>query len=64
MEFGLLPEFSTPVQKPVENAGVLTLGAEFTHILGRFSRAKVRRRRFEAILRAGNENLPRSTGQR
>ena len=23
MDFGLLPEFSTPVEKPVENAGIL-----------------------------------------
>jgi hypothetical protein len=52
MEFGLLPEFSTPVQKPVEIPVDLSFGTDFGRSLLHFSKAKVQKRRFEAILGA------------
>jgi hypothetical protein len=52
VEFGLLPEFSTPVQKPVENAAVPSFGTQMGRDLLHFCGAKVRKRRFEAILGA------------
>jgi hypothetical protein len=50
VEFGLLPEFSTPVQKPVEIAGVLSFGTKMVRDLLHFREAKVQKRRFEATL--------------
>ena len=50
MEFGLLPKFSTPVQKPVENGVLRRTDFKNRHIHGHFLKAKVRRARFEAIL--------------
>jgi hypothetical protein len=50
MEFGLLPEFSTPVQKPVENGVLRRTDFKNGHVYGQFLKAKVRRSRFEAIL--------------
>jgi len=50
VEFGLLPEFSTPVQKPVENTAVLSVGTQFGRDLLQFCEAKAQKRRFEAIL--------------
>jgi hypothetical protein len=52
MEFGLVPEFSTPVQKPVENTAVPSFGTQLGRDLLHFCEAKVRKRRFEAILGA------------
>jgi hypothetical protein len=52
VEFGLLPEFSTPVQKPVENAAVPSFRTQLGRNLLHFCEAKVRERRFEAILGA------------
>ena len=50
MEFGLLPEFSTPVQKPVEIGVLWRTNLKNSPVYGRFLKAKVRRARFEAIL--------------
>jgi hypothetical protein len=61
MEFGLLPKFSTPVQKPVENAGDLRLGTELSHDLLHISKAKVLRSRFEAILGVPHQLAARPT---
>jgi hypothetical protein len=63
MEFGLLPKFSTPVQKPVENAGVLDVGTQLCPVLLQFSKAKVLRSRFEAILGVPNEIPASPTGR-
>jgi hypothetical protein len=52
VEFGLIPEFSTPVQKPVENAAVRSFGTQLGRDLLHFREAKVQKRRFEAILGA------------
>jgi hypothetical protein len=52
MAFGLLPEFSTPVQKPVEITGVIGPRAPKSLISRQFFEAKVRRAPFEAILGA------------
>jgi hypothetical protein len=41
MEFGLLPKFSTPVQKAVENTGLLQLIEQNRLILLHFCEAKV-----------------------
>jgi hypothetical protein len=54
MEFGLLPEFSTPVQKPVEITGFLAMYTPESLILREFFGAKVRRARFEATSRVTN----------
>jgi hypothetical protein len=54
MDFGLLPEFSTPVQKPVENADLLHLDRRNSPIYGHFLQAKARRARFEAVLRVSS----------
>jgi hypothetical protein len=62
MDFGLLPEFSTPVQKPVENACVLNKGAKRSLVLQDFSKAKVWKSRFEAILGVDGEISPSSVG--
>jgi len=48
MVFGLLPKFSTPVQKPVEISVLLRTEPKKLHNYGRFLKAKVRRARFEA----------------
>jgi hypothetical protein len=56
-EFGLLPEFSTPVEKPVENAGKLVVGTQKGLVLRHFSEAKARRSRFEAIFRVRHRLL-------
>jgi hypothetical protein len=50
MRFGLLPKFSTPVEKPVENEGVLILGTLETPVSRHFFEAKGHGARFEAIL--------------
>jgi hypothetical protein len=50
MEFGLLPEFSTPVQKPVEIRVLRRTEWKKRPIYGHVAQAKVRRARFEAIL--------------
>jgi hypothetical protein len=52
MEFGLLPEFSTPVQKPVEIPAALGFGTNFGRVLLHFSKAKVQKPRFDAVLGA------------
>jgi hypothetical protein len=52
VEFGLLPEFSTPVQKPVEIRAVPGFGTYLNRNLLHFREAKVWKRRFEAILGA------------
>jgi len=51
MRFGLPPKFSTPVEKPVENAGVLILSTLESPVLRQFFEAKGDEARFEAILR-------------
>jgi hypothetical protein len=51
MDFGLLPEFSTAVQKPVENAGNLALRTLQGLVLRQNFKAKARRSRFEATFR-------------
>jgi hypothetical protein len=48
MEFGLLPEFSTPVQKPVENGVLRRTQRKNCRFYGLFLEAKVHRARFEA----------------
>jgi hypothetical protein len=58
MEFGLPPEFSTPVEKPVENAGLLVIGTQNGPDLRDFIEAKARRRRFGAILREPHQIQP------
>jgi hypothetical protein len=63
MEFGLLPKFSTPVQKPVENAGVLAFRTNFGRHLLHFLKAKARKQRFEAILGPLDPNFPIVAGQ-
>jgi hypothetical protein len=50
MEFGLLPEFSTPVQKPVEIRVLRRTESKKRRNYGHAAQAKVRRARFEAIL--------------
>jgi hypothetical protein len=50
MEFGLLPKFSTPVQKPVEIAVLCRTNLKIRPVYGHFLKAKVRRARFEATL--------------
>jgi hypothetical protein len=50
MEFGLLPKFSTPVQKPVEIGVLWRTNLKNSPFCGRFLKAKVRQARFEAIL--------------
>ena len=51
MKFGLLPEFSTPVQKPVEIAVLLPIDRKNCPVYGLFSEAKACRARFEATSR-------------
>jgi hypothetical protein len=48
MDFGLLPEFSTPVQKPVENGVLRRTHFKNRPFNGHFLKAKVCRARFEA----------------
>jgi hypothetical protein len=48
MEFGLLPKFSTPVQKPVEIGVLGRTEIKNRPFYGHLSQAKVRRARFEA----------------
>jgi hypothetical protein len=50
MEFGLLPKFSTPVQKPVEIGVLRRTDFKKRRDYGHFLKAKVCRARFEAIL--------------
>ena len=50
MDFGLLPEFSTPVQKPVENGVLWRTQLENRRVYGCFLKAKVLRARFKATL--------------
>src|ERR1700730_9590315 len=64
MEFGLPPEFSTPVEKPVENAGLLVVGTLNGPDLRHFCEAKVRRRLFGALLREPREIQPCSGWRR
>ena len=49
MNFGLAPEFSTPVQKPVENRVLRRTKARNRSIYGHFSEAKDRRARFDVF---------------
>jgi hypothetical protein len=64
VEFGLLPEFSTPVQKPVENTAIPGLGTQSGLYLLHFCEAKVRKRRFEAILGAAGLDGGEFAGRR
>lgn len=48
MAFGLLPKFSTPVQKPVEIGVLRRTNSRKLHVYGLFWEAKVRRPRFDA----------------
>jgi len=64
VEFGLLPEFSTPVQKPVENTAVPGFGTQLGLDLLHFFEAKVRKRRFEAILGAAGLEAGEFAGRR
>jgi hypothetical protein len=64
MDFGLLPKFSTPVEKPVENAGILAVTALEGLILRQFFEAKARRSRFEAPFRAAHPVPSGFTGLR
>jgi hypothetical protein len=43
MEFGLPPEFSTPVQKPVENGVLMRTDAKNGNLYRRFREAKTLR---------------------
>jgi len=54
MVSGLLPKFSTPVEKPVENAGILAAMTFEGLILRHFFEAKVRRSRFKATFRVAS----------
>src|SRR2546425_12274942 len=51
MEFGLLPKFSTPVEKPVENEALAAVRTLKGLVSRHFFEAKVHQARFEAILR-------------
>jgi hypothetical protein len=64
VEFGLLPEFSTPVQKPVENTAVRRIGTQLSRDLLHFCEAKVWKRRFEAILGAAGLDTGEFAGRR
>jgi hypothetical protein len=50
MEFGLLPKFSTPVQKPVEIGVLRRTDLEKRPVYRYFLGAKVHQARFEAAL--------------
>jgi hypothetical protein len=60
MEFGLLPEFSTPVQKPVEIADLVRPDRRILPVYGPDLQAKARESRFEAILHASPIIQPHS----
>jgi hypothetical protein len=62
-DIGLLPEFSTPVEKPVENAGKLALRTSKGRVLRHFFEAKARRSRFEAIFRERGQIPSASSGR-
>jgi hypothetical protein len=64
VEFGLLPEFSTPVQKPVENTAVRAFGTQLGLYLLHFCEAKVWKRRFDAILGAARPEAGEFAGRR
>jgi hypothetical protein len=63
MAFGLFPEFSTPVEKPVENAGKLAVRASKCLDLRHFFKAKAHRTRFEAIFRVPHRISSDFSGQ-
>ena len=60
MEFGLLPKFSTPVQKPVEIRVLRRTNAKKRRFYGHMRGAKVRRARFEATFGVPPGIRPRS----
>jgi hypothetical protein len=55
MNFGLLPKFSTAVEKPVENAGNLEVSTLKDLLLLHFFEAKAPRSRFEATFRVAHQ---------
>jgi hypothetical protein len=62
-DIGLLPEFSTPVEKPVENAGKRVMRTSKGRVLRHFFEAKARRSRFEAIFRERGRIPAASSGR-
>ena len=63
MEFGLLPKFSTPVEKPVENEALAVVRTLKGLISRHFCEAKVQQARFEAILRGSYRIQRRPDGR-